>query len=55
MFVNRDSSVWAFFGEICYNGDPFAVRVQETRGTETKSLGKEQGSTTPYSGRLPKR
>jgi hypothetical protein len=55
MFVNRDSAVWAFFSEVCYNGDPFAVRVQETRGSETKNLGKEQGPTTPYSGRLQQR
>ena len=27
MFVTKDSSVWAFFGEVCFNGAPFAVRV----------------------------
>ena len=51
MFVNTDSSVWSFFNEVCYNGDPFAVRVSETRGTETKTLGKDAGHTAPYSGR----
>lgn len=50
MYVNSDSSVWAFFGEVCYNGDPFAVRVVETRGTETRSIGNNEGHTAPYSG-----
>lgn len=50
MFVNDNSSVWSFFGEVCYTGDPFAVRVQETRGRETKTLGKDDAQTVPYSG-----
>jgi hypothetical protein len=48
------TSIWAFFSEVCYNGDPFQVRVSETRGTETKNLGKDDGHTAPYSGRPPK-
>ncbi|MDB6069766.1 MAG: Pectate lyase superfamily protein, partial [Verrucomicrobiales bacterium] len=55
MFVNTDSSIWAFFSEVCYNGDPFAVRVSETRGGGTKILGKGDGHTAPYSGRPPNR
>jgi hypothetical protein len=51
MFVNSDSSVWSFFSEVCYNGDPFAVRVSERRGTEVRSLGRNEGHTAPYSGR----
>jgi len=51
MFVNTDSSVWAFFGEVCYSGDPFAVLIRETRDAETKTIGKNDGHTTPYSGR----
>ena len=50
MFVNDDASVWAFFSEVCYSGDPFAVRIKETRGTETKIVGKDDGPTVPYSG-----
>jgi hypothetical protein len=50
MFVNDDSSVWAFFGEVCYNGDPFANIIRETRGAETKTLGKDDAHTLPYSG-----
>ena len=53
MFVNTDSSVWAFFGEVCYTGDPFSVRVLETRGSETKTVGKGAGSTLPYAGYPP--
>lgn len=55
MFVNTDSSVWAFFSEVCYNGDPFQVRVSETRGTEVRTSGKDNGHTAPYSGRPQKR
>jgi hypothetical protein len=48
MMVNTNSTVWAFFNEVCYNGDPFAVRVSETRGTETRTLRREEGHTLPY-------
>ena len=54
MFVNDDSSVWAFFAEVCFNGDPFAVRVRETRGGEVKEVGRDGGRTVPYSGRREK-
>lgn len=49
MFVNENSSVFAFFSEVCYNGDPFAIRIKETRGGETRTVGKDQGHTLPYS------
>ena len=51
MLVNEASAVWAFFGEVCFSGDPFAVRIRETRGGETKTIGKDEGNTLPYSGR----
>jgi len=51
MFVNEDSSVWAFFGEICFNGDPFRTLVRETRGTVRREVLRTQGNTSPYSGR----
>ncbi len=50
MFVNDRSSVWAFFGEVCYSGDPFAVLIQETRGGETRLVKRDDGTTAPYSG-----
>ena len=43
--------MWIFFTEVCFNGDPFAVRIKETRGGETKTVGKGDGRTAPYSGR----
>ena len=51
MFVNDDSSVWAFFGETCFNGDPFTAIIRETRAGQTKTLGKDEASTVPYAGR----
>lgn len=51
MFVNDESSVWAFFREVCFNGDPFAVRILERRGSQTKTAGQHDGHTSPYSGR----
>lgn len=51
MFVNQDSSVFAFFSEVCYNGDPFATLIRETRGEQTKELKRGEGTTTPYVGR----
>jgi len=53
MFVNDNASLWAFFAEVCYNGDPFEILLKETRGTETKIIKRGEGSTAPYSGRLP--
>ncbi len=53
MFVNHNSDVFTFFNEVCYNGDPFEVLIEETRGTETKRLARDKDSahTTPYAGR----
>ena len=50
MFVNDESSVWAFFGEVCYTGDPFATILRETRDGVTRTLGREEASTLPYAG-----
>ena len=54
MYVNDNSSLLAFFGEVCYSGGPFAVRTKETRGRDTKLVGKDGGQTLPYSGHLSK-
>lgn len=48
MFVNDNSTVFAFFAEVCYNGDPFERLIRETRGNETKVLKRGEGSLTPY-------
>jgi hypothetical protein len=55
MWVTEQASVWTFFNEVCFNGDPFEVRVMETRGEETRRLGKDDGHTAPYSGRWERR
>ena len=48
MFRTEDASVFAFFNEVCYSGDPFAVFVEETRGKVTKSIKPSEGGLTPY-------
>jgi hypothetical protein len=50
MFVNDNSSVFTFFGEVCYNGDPFVTLVSEQRGEQVKIVKKGEGSTLPYIG-----
>ena len=50
MFMNEDSSVWAFFAEVCYSGEPFESLIRETRGSETKEVKRGECNTTPYSG-----
>ena len=50
MFVNDNSSVFAFFSEVCYNGDPYATLIRETRKGETREVRRGEGHTTPYSG-----
>ncbi len=52
MFINHSSSMWTFFGEVCYNGDPFATIIEETRSGVTKTLTKDEAHTTPYTGYL---
>lgn len=53
MFVNDASSVFAFFGEVCFNGDPFQSLVRETRGGETRTVRRGEGLTLPYIGSTP--
>jgi hypothetical protein len=50
MFVNEDSDVFAFFAEVCFNGDPFATLVRETRRGETREVKRGAGETLPYVG-----
>jgi hypothetical protein len=50
MYVNNNSSVWTFFAEVCYSGDPFATIIRETRGPATRTVSNEDGNTAPYSG-----
>ena len=49
MFVTDNASVFTFFNEVCYSGDPFETLIRETRGTETKIVKRGEGMTAPYS------
>ncbi len=53
MIRNVDSSVFAFFAEICFNDDPFEVLIYEQRGTQHKKIPRDAGHTVPYSGWKP--
>lgn len=48
MFVTEDASVFAYFGEVCFNGDPFATLIRETRSGRTKEVRRGEGLTMPY-------
>jgi hypothetical protein len=50
MLVNEESSVFAFFGEVCFNGDPFQVVVREVRNGDARDVRKGDGVTLPYVG-----
>ena len=49
-FIRKALAEAGMIAEVCYNGEPFPIRVQETRGTETKSIARAEGHTAPYSG-----
>lgn len=55
MFVTEDASVFAYFSEVCYNGDPFATLIRETRDDVTKIVERGQGGIAPYIGVAPRR
>ncbi|MHB8863662.1 MAG: glycosyl hydrolase family 28-related protein [Pirellulaceae bacterium] len=48
MFVNDNASVFAFFSEVCYNDDPFATLIRESRHGKTKTLKRGEGGISPY-------
>ena len=48
MFVNENGSVFAFFGEVCYSGDPYLTLIEETRSRHKKMVKRGEGDTTPY-------
>ncbi len=50
MFISTDSSVWAFFNEVCFNGDPFQTLIRETRSGQTREVARGNGDTRPYLG-----
>ena len=50
MFVTDNASVFTFFAEVCYSGDPFSVLIREKRGVDVKEVPRGQGHTAPYAG-----
>ena len=48
MFVNNNSSVFAFFAEVCFSGDPFTTLIQETQKGKIKIVKRGEGDTIPY-------
>jgi hypothetical protein len=54
MFVTEDADVFAFFSEVCYTGDPFALLIRETRAGLTKEIHRDNGNLVPYIGRREK-
>lgn len=48
MFVIDNSSVFTFFSEVCFNGDPFTTLIQETHRTSAKTVKRGEGTTAPY-------
>jgi hypothetical protein len=54
MFVTEEASVFAYFAEVCYTGDPFTVWIREKRGDETKTLNRGEGTLSPYIGTTDK-
>jgi hypothetical protein len=51
MFVTKDASLFTFFHEVCFNGDPFAMLVEESQAGESKKLPKGKAHTAPYRAR----
>lgn len=50
MFVTNNSSVFTFFGEVCFNSDPFDTLIHETRQKTTRVVKRGDGGITPYIG-----
>ena len=48
MFVTEEASVYAYFHEVCFNGDPFATLIRETQRGTTRVVQRGNGGTTPY-------
>ena len=44
------ASIFAFFAEGCYSGDPFTTLIRESRPGETREVKRDSGHTLPYIG-----
>ena len=52
MFVTDNSSVFTFFNEVCFNGDPYATLIHEVRNGAVVTVKRGEGTTAPYASRL---
>lgn len=52
MFVTENSSVFTFFSEVCFNGDPFMTLIREKRLENDKIVNRNEGTTAPYTTRF---
>lgn len=50
MFLTEDASAFAFFAEVCFTGDPFAMLIREKRKGVIKEVKRGDGNVTPYVG-----
>jgi len=50
MFVTEDARAFAFFAEVCYTGDPFAVLIRESRSGVVKEFERGKATLIPYIG-----
>jgi hypothetical protein len=48
MYVNDNSSMFVYFAEVCFNGDPFETLIKEIRNNQTKTVKRGEGSVAPY-------
>jgi hypothetical protein len=56
MFRTDQASVFTFFNEVCYSGDPFQTLIQETLGSEDpRTVKRGEGSVAPYRAKIPKK
>ncbi len=48
MFVNENSSIFAFFAEVCFNGDPFVELVLDRQKGHLRSVKQREGDCLPF-------
>jgi hypothetical protein len=49
MLVIQDADVFAYFGEVCLNGDPFLTLARETKSKQTRELPAGKQLLLPFS------
>lgn len=49
MLVVQSADVFAYFGEVCFNGDPFLTLARETKASQTRELPSGKQLLLPFS------